>query len=631
MRIFITGATGLIGRRFVLDRLERGDQVVLLSRDAAQARRLFAADANRNITVIAGNVAAPGPWQSSVAGCDAVVHLAGAGLADHRWTRSYKQTIVSSRVDSTHQIVSAMEMATASQGSVRRPRILLNASAVGYYGNTGDREIDETAPPGTSSDFLANLCVQWEKQAAQARALGARVVLLRTGIVLDERGGALPSLMRPFSFLAGGPLGNGKQWMPWIHWRDLIGIIDLALEEGDLDGPINAVSPNPVRARDMARAIARIMGKPSWLPMPRIALRALLGEFGNYLTVGSKGLPRAAQKRGYVFLYQELPRALAALLLRDETSEPTEPVAVSVSSGVMRMNSGPAPLTAVGPLALMTEERRLPQKPIKLLAIDVDGTLLRSDASLPQGVIQACRSAERAGCVVILATARAPRGTRTVLQTLDITSPVINYNGAVIWNPIDDKPQYHEPLSGEIARQIVEAARALYPEVMVAIEALDHWCTDRVDGRWASADGKPAQPDFLGDLDEALSRPVTKLNLMGEPDLLKPVLEMVTERFWKPKQVAVFLSDPSLIQITHPMVDKAIALQRIARKMNIQREEVMAIGDASNDMGMIEWAGFGVAVANAYPMVREMADAVVPSNDELGVARAIQRFVLAKR
>jgi Cof subfamily protein (haloacid dehalogenase superfamily) len=231
----------------------------------------------------------------------------------------------------------------------------------------------------------------------------------------------------------------------------------------------------------------------------------------------------------------------------------------------------------------------------------------------------------------VLATARAPRGTRALLQALDITSPVINYNGAVIWNPIEDKPQYHEPLSGEIARQIVEEARTLHPDLMVTIEALDRWHTDRVDERFLFTDGKPAQPDSLGPLDDALSQPVTKLNLLGEPERLKGVLEMVTEHFWKPKQVSVFLSDPSLIQITHPLVDKGIALQRIARKMNLKREEVMAIGDASNDMGMIGWVGFGVAVANAYPAVLELADAVVPSNDELGVARAIQRFVLTRR
>jgi hypothetical protein len=297
----------------------------------------------------------------------------------------------------------------------------------------------------------------------------------------------------------------------------------------------------------------------------------------------------------------------------------------------MRMNLGPAPLPSIGTEALVTAEPRLPEMPIRLLAIDVDGTLLRSDASLPQGVIHACRSAERIGCVVVLATARPPRGTRTLLAAMGMQSPVINYNGAVIWNPRDDKPQYHEPLSGEIARQIVEEARELHPDVMVAIEVLDHWSTDRVDDRWASADGKPAQPDYLGPLDDVFAQPVTKVNLLGDPDRLKPVMETITERYWKTRQVSVFLSDPALIQITHPLVDKGIALQRIARKMNLRREEIMAIGDASNDMGMIEWAGFGVAVANAYPAVRDMADAVVPSNDELGVARAIQRFVLTRR
>lgn len=165
MRLFITGATGLIGRRLVLDRLERGDQVTLLSRDAERARRLFAADANRNITVVAGNVAAPGDWQQGVAGCDAVIHLAGAGLADHRWTSAYKKTIVSSRIDSTHQIVSAIEALPPA----RRPRILISGSAIGIYGDTGDRETDESSPPGLSGNWLVQICQQWEQQALRAR------------------------------------------------------------------------------------------------------------------------------------------------------------------------------------------------------------------------------------------------------------------------------------------------------------------------------------------------------------------------------------------------------------------------------------------------------------------------------
>jgi Cof subfamily protein (haloacid dehalogenase superfamily) len=246
-------------------------------------------------------------------------------------------------------------------------------------------------------------------------------------------------------------------------------------------------------------------------------------------------------------------------------------------------------------------------------------------------VIQACRAAERAGCVVVLATARPPRGTRTLLQALDITSPVINYNGAVIWNPLEDTAQYHEPLMPQLAQEIVAEARAIHPEIMVAIEVLDHWHTDRVDDRFLPADGGTAQPDSVGLIDRVLEQPATKINIFGEPETLKPVLEMITERYWKTRQVAVFLTDPTLIQVTHPLVDKGIALQRIARKMNLKREEVMAIGDASNDMGMIEWSGFGVAVANAYPAVRQIADVIVPSNDDLGVARAIQRFVLARR
>jgi len=251
MRILITGATGLIGRRLTLDRLEREDQVVIVSRNADGAERLFAAHANQNITVISGDTSYPGDWQDAVSGCDAVIHLAGAGIADKRWSKQYKKTIHSSRIDSTHQIVQAIESAPD------RPQVLINASAVGYYGNTGQVEVDETAPSG--NDFLAKLTVKWEEQALKAESLIQRVVMLRFGIVFDDRGGAFQQMLKPFKLMMGGPLGSGKQYMPWIHWRDVVGIVEFALKNKQLVGPVNVVAPETTTNRAFARTLGLIL------------------------------------------------------------------------------------------------------------------------------------------------------------------------------------------------------------------------------------------------------------------------------------------------------------------------------------------------------------------------------------
>jgi uncharacterized protein (TIGR01777 family) len=628
MRLFITGATGLIGRRVVIDRLERGDHVVLLSRDPARAAKLFAAEANRKITVIGGNPASPGNWQKDVGGCDAVIHLAGVGLADHRWTAAHKKVIVSSRVDSTHQVVNAIEQAPAG----RRSRVLVCGSATGYYGEAGDRELDEGAPAG--DDFLARLCVQWESQAKRAESLGMRVVLMRSAVVLDNRGGMLKQMMPVFKLGLGGSLGSGKQYLPWIHWRDWIGLLDLALERDDVNGPLNAVAPQAVRQREFARALGVALHRPAFLPVPRFALRLALGEIANALTTSQRAVPAKALQLGYAFLYPTIEAALNDLVAFDN-SRPTasdHPDAEGCRSDAM--NAG-------GPQSAKSKSTTAPAAPIKLLAIAVDGALLNSQGALTSGVIQACRAAERAGCVVVLATARPPRGVKSIMQSLDIASPTINYNGAVIWNSLDNKPQFHQPLEPDVAQDIVRSALAMLPELIVSVEVLDRWIINRIDEQLMPFATSPhLGPHAIGGVEKVLAEPITKLELIALRSQVAPVLEMIREKYWRSKQVAIFTSPhddaaaysaPVSIQIFHPLVDKGIALQRIAKRMNLARDQVMAIGDSSNDLGMIEWAGFGVAVENAADAVRDLADTVVPSNDEAGAARAIQRYVLSPR
>ncbi len=301
MRIFLTGATGLIGRRLVADRLARGDSLTVVSRDGARARALAG-----EIDVVEADLTKSGDWQQRVNGCDAVVHLAGAGVADRRWTRAYRALIETSRIESTRRIVDAIEAASAP------PRTLVNASAVGYYGDGGENVLDESAPAG--DDFLADLCVRWEAQAARAATGATRVVLMRISVVLDTRGGALGAMLPIFRLGLGGPLGSGRQYFPWIHWRDVVGLIDLALSDDTLRGPVNVVAPETVTGRVFARTVGRVLRRPAVLPVPVVALRVVMGEMGRYVVASQRVVSQLATQRGYEFVFGRLEPALEDLL-----------------------------------------------------------------------------------------------------------------------------------------------------------------------------------------------------------------------------------------------------------------------------------------------------------------------------
>jgi uncharacterized protein (TIGR01777 family) len=612
MRLFVTGATGLVGRRLVLDRLLRGDQVVVLSRRGEEARRLFATEANPNVTVVEADPTVPGPWQRSVDGCDAVVHLAGAPVAARRWTAAYRRVLVDSRLDSTHQVARAIQEAD------HPPTALISASGGAVYGDTGDRPVDETSPPG-SGGFLTDLASRWEAQATRAASEWTRVVLLRTGVVLDSRGGMLGKLLPLFRLGLGGPWGSGRQYVPWVHWRDMVAMIGLLLSNPDAEGPFNAAAPNPVTVREFARVLGRVLGRPALLPAPTLLLRVAVGRMSEVLVESSRMVPARIQAAGLHFHFPELEPALRSILEPPDDGHPDD--ASTPSPVEDAPSSGDAGATAGTPGLVM------PPAPVRLIALAVDGTLLRSDGRLPQGVVRACRAAEEAGCVVVLATARPPRATRSILQALHVTAPVINYNGAVIWNPRDDREQFHQPLASELAGEIIETVRGAAPEIMLGIESLDHWFTDRLDPQVQPA----TPPDEILPLPALLDRPITVLELGGQPETMGRVVDLLRERFWRSQRIALFVTSRRSVQVTDPLVDKSIALQRIAARLGLPREQVMAVGDGENDQGMLEWAGFGVAVANACDSARSLAAQVVPSNDEVGVARAIRRYVLEPR
>ena len=304
MRVLITGATGFVGSALTRALAERGDEPAALTRDPERARAalpaLSAAHAWRPLDE-------PAPAEA-LAGADAVVNLMGESVAG-RWTPRKKRAILESRETGTRNLVEGMRIA-ASAGAAA-PRTLLSGSALGYYGDRGDETLSEAAAPGQG--FLAGVCARWEEAALGAEPDGVRVVLLRTGHVLGRGGGMLAPLSRLARLGLSGPLASGRQWWPWAHLNDVVGVILGALDADGLRGPVNVCAPAPARQREFARALGRALRRPALLPAPGFALRLALGEFASELLSSRRMTPAAALDSGYHFQYEELDAALSEI------------------------------------------------------------------------------------------------------------------------------------------------------------------------------------------------------------------------------------------------------------------------------------------------------------------------------
>lgn len=298
MNVTITGATGLIGQRLVAALKERGDEVTVLSRNAEKATAALGVPA-----VAWGSLKEPAPI-SALAGRDAVVHLAGEPVAQ-RWNAERKQAILESRETGTRNLVAGLE------ASSPRPEALISSSAVGYYGKHGDERVPEDTPPG--SDFLADVCVRWEREADQAAPLGIRVAHIRTGVVLDQTGGALKTMLPPFKAGVGGPVAGGKQYMPWIHLDDIVGLY-LAALDGDWSGAYNGAAPEPVTNAEFSKALGKALHRPAFAPVPAFAIKVLYGEMSEIVTEGQRAVPTRALAAGYSFKHPDLAEALTSAL-----------------------------------------------------------------------------------------------------------------------------------------------------------------------------------------------------------------------------------------------------------------------------------------------------------------------------
>jgi uncharacterized protein (TIGR01777 family) len=296
----IAGGTGLLGRALASSLASGGYDVVVLTRDAAGTAppgvRLVAWDAD-------GTIAA---WAYEIDGADVVVNLAGASLADRRWTPARKALLRDSRLLPTRSLVTALRIASTC------PRVWLQGSGVAFYGAwPDDRVLDESSPPGTG--FLADLAREWEAEAQHATAFGCRVAFIRTGVVLSSDGGALPRLARPFRWYLGGPVGSGRQYLSWIHIDDWTALMRFLIDSADVAGAINATAPTPVSYRELAHELGRALGRPSWLPVPGPALTIALGEMaGQMLLNGQRVQPARALTMGFRFRYPTLAEALTA-------------------------------------------------------------------------------------------------------------------------------------------------------------------------------------------------------------------------------------------------------------------------------------------------------------------------------
>jgi uncharacterized protein (TIGR01777 family) len=299
-RIAITGATGRIGRHLVNALTERGDEVTVMSRDAERAREAL------GVQAVAWDPASDGAPAEALAGRDAVVHLAGEDVAQ-RWNEAAKARIAESREKGTRNLITGIFAAEP------RPAVLVGASASGYYGPRGDELVDETSPPGR--DWLADVCVRWEQQT-DAAMLGLRVVKVRTGIVLDAEGGALARMLPFFRTGVGGPIGSGRQYMPWIHLDDLVGMYLAAIDNDGFSGPINASSPNPATNKEFAKTLGTVLHRPAVAPVPGFVIKGMYGAMAQIVLTGVRMVPGRADELGYAFAHPELEEALRDTLDR---------------------------------------------------------------------------------------------------------------------------------------------------------------------------------------------------------------------------------------------------------------------------------------------------------------------------
>ncbi|MBD2390580.1 TIGR01777 family oxidoreductase [Aphanizomenon flos-aquae NRERC-008] len=305
MKIAISGATGFVGSRLVAKLHAEGHRILVLTRNTTFAQKVFPPQAFPNLEIIAYTPIVSGAWQDTIAGCDGVVNLAGEPIAEGRWTPERKQEILNTRKLGTQKIVEAIAK------SQPQPSVLVNTSAIGYYGTSETASFDEDSANG--KDFLAQVCQEWEAEARKVKDTNVRLVILRFGIILGN-GGALGKMITPFKLFAGGPIGTGQQWFSWIHLDDIVSLIIQALTKSTMEGVYNGTAPQPVSMNDLSTTMGKVMNRPSWLPVPGFAIEAILGDGAKVVLEGQQVLPKRTLESGFEYQYPNLQSALTQIL-----------------------------------------------------------------------------------------------------------------------------------------------------------------------------------------------------------------------------------------------------------------------------------------------------------------------------
>ena len=300
MKILLTGGTGFVGKQLTSRFIQERNEVTILTRSLKES-----GPPPKGISYLQGDPTQRGPWQAAIPGHDIIINLAGASIFS-KWSEEYKKLIRDSRIFTTRNIIEGIPSELEKRIS------LFSTSAVGYYGFHGDEELDEESPPG--NDFLARLAVEWETEALKAQGKGVRVVITRLGIVFGENGGALGQMIPLFKRFLGGPIGSGQQWFSWIHIKDLAEAFAFLIKHPEIRGPVNVCSPSPVKNKDLAKALGRVLHRPSFIPAPGFMVRMVLGEFGSVILKGQRVLPRQLLKNGFTFFYPDIDKALLSIL-----------------------------------------------------------------------------------------------------------------------------------------------------------------------------------------------------------------------------------------------------------------------------------------------------------------------------
>ncbi|MBW1747542.1 MAG: TIGR01777 family oxidoreductase [Deltaproteobacteria bacterium] len=294
MKVFITGGSGFVGTHLIHDLIDRGHRVIAVGTSSAHKN-----PPNENFRYISADTTLKGPWQDALEDVDAIINLAGRNIFK-LWSDTYKNQIYNSRILTTRNLVEAVP---ESKGI-----ILCSTSGAGYYGNRADEVLTEDASSG--SDFLAKVGIDWEKEAFLAEKKGVRVAAMRFGVVLDKNGGALAKMIPAFKYFAGGPLGSGLQWFPWIHMADLISAINFILETNEIKGPVNFCAPHPIKNRDFSKALGNVLNRPSFMKVPSFMIRLVVGEMGTLLTNSQKVIPHKLLRHGFKFQHPDIDSAL---------------------------------------------------------------------------------------------------------------------------------------------------------------------------------------------------------------------------------------------------------------------------------------------------------------------------------